>query len=203
MSAGSQTLGLCAWSDTQVPMVLTKSSSAEAASSSEEENSVDATGEQQDTEGDAQHEGDREAQGRPASSQLLEESHSCHRPKRHLSRSLDLSRRSVSSRAAKHQKQGERVPVLEHSKSASSNCIALCDYERYHCHLAPIGTFCTCCVDCRDTNDVCPPIISYLPRGVDCCKGTRRAGSALMRALMLMQRAEACSPWPHLWILPS
>ncbi len=180
MSAGSQTLGLCAWSDTQVPMVLTKSSSAEAASSSEEENSVDATGEQQDTEGDAQHEGDREVQGRLASSQLVEESHSCHRPKRPLSRSLDLSRRSVSSRAAKHQKQGERVPVLEHSTSASSDSIALCDYERYYRQLAPIGTFCTCRVDCSDAKGACPPITPYLPRCIDRCKGRMWTESVLM-----------------------
>ena len=141
---------------------------------------MDATGDQQGSESDAQHEGDREVQGRPASPQLLDESHSCHRPKRALNRSLDLSRRSVSSRAAKHQKKGERVPVHEHSNIASSNCTVLGDSVRYHRQLAPIETFCTCRVDCRDTKDACPPITSYLQRCVDCCEGSMWAESALL-----------------------
>lgn len=43
------------------------------------------------------------------------------RQKRHLSRSLDLSRGSVSSRAAKHQKQGEISRAVGHAVAPGSS----------------------------------------------------------------------------------
>ena len=51
---------------------------------------------------------DLQAAGTPA--ELPDEPQSHHRPKRHLSRSMNLSRTSISSRPAKQQKSGE---VLE------------------------------------------------------------------------------------------
>ena len=71
------------------------------------ENSVDAA-EEQGGEGDvAQQEADMGKEGLAACSQTQEEVQPRHCQKRELSRSLDLSRGSVSSRVAKHQKQGK------------------------------------------------------------------------------------------------
>ena len=56
--------------------------------------------------GSVQQEGDREVEGLSACSRPQEEAMQP-RQKRHLRRSLDLSGGSVSSRAAKHQKQGQ------------------------------------------------------------------------------------------------
>ena len=86
--------------DTLVPL-------AAAATSSEEENSVDAAEEQQsgaDACGQPALDADLPAAVSPA--ELPDEPQSRHRPKRHLSRSLDLSRTSISSRPAKQQRPG-------------------------------------------------------------------------------------------------
>ena len=84
---------------------------AAAATSSEEENSVDAAEEQQSGAhvcGQLALDADMQAAVSPA--ELPDEPQSRHRPKRHLSRSLDLSRTSISSRPAKQQRLGK---VLE------------------------------------------------------------------------------------------
>ena len=67
---------------------------------------MDAAEEQPGAEGVVQQGANGEVQGLAACSHPQEEALQT-RQKRHLSRSLDLSRGSVSSRAAKHQKQGE------------------------------------------------------------------------------------------------
>ena len=84
---------------------------AAAATSSEEENSVDAAEEQRSRAhvcGQLALDADLQAAVSPA--ELPDEPQSRHRPKRHLSRSLDLSRTSISSRPAKQQRLGK---VLE------------------------------------------------------------------------------------------
>lgn len=73
---------------------------------------MDATEGQQGAESDAQH-ADRESLELQSNGQPLDkETQSRSRHKRQLSRSLDLSRRSTSSRAAKQQKQGEIPDAL-------------------------------------------------------------------------------------------
>ena len=101
-------------------------STAEPASSSEEENSVDAAEEQPGAEGIVQQEVDREVERLPASSQPQGEALQP-RQKRHLSRSLDLSRGSVTSRAVKHQKQGGTLTAGGHAVTPEGGL--LCIYE--------------------------------------------------------------------------
>ncbi len=80
---------------------------------------MDAIEEQQGTEGSEQpavgidQEAEApEGQGRAAAHlQPVEEPQSCHKPKRHFSRSMDLSG-SGSSRAAKHHKQSENGALV-------------------------------------------------------------------------------------------
>ena len=86
---------------------------AAAATSSEEENSVDAAEEQRSGAhacGQLALDADMQAAVSPA--ELPDEPQSRHRPKRHLSRSLDLSRTSISSRPAKQQKAGKALDCL-------------------------------------------------------------------------------------------
>ncbi len=83
---------------------------------------MDAAEEQPGAEAASQQEADREVEGAAASPPQEEALQP--RQKRHLSRSLDLSRGSVSSRAAKHQKQGEAASALQHAV-ASRRCICM------------------------------------------------------------------------------
>ena len=86
---------------------------AAAATSSEEENSVDAAEEQRSgAHISGQPALDANLHAAVSTAELPDEPQSRHRPKRHLSRSLDLSRTSISSRPAKQQRPGKNLECM-------------------------------------------------------------------------------------------
>ena len=128
---------------------------------------MDAAEEQPGAEGSVQQEAEREVQGLPASSRPQGEA--LHpRQKRHLSRSLDLSRGSVSSRAVKHQKQGAMPTAGGHAVTPRGNLLFMCGFSLpYISDIIGFNTF----LVSDNTNVNSSPVMPRKPHacGMICC----------------------------------